>query len=153
MHFVGAFVFLNTLLSVWQIYNKEFDWKNRFVTTMEHYLLFRTQNNAFSNVKNTYLFTDATQYTRPLYSSYVCIFHIWWPQPKTNDNDCCLFIVNVSLNSHNSDMRDSHEYTTQESNCEASGFSNRKSSRRFAETRLLEASIIVCYDSAHPNFY
>ena len=54
---------------------------------------------------------------------------------------------------HNSDLRDFHEYLQKEvwgaQNC------TRQSSRRFGleRTRLTEASVAVCFDSAHTTYF
>ena len=54
---------------------------------------------------------------------------------------------------HNSDLRDFHEYLQKQvwgaQNC------TRQSSRIFGleRTRLTEASVAVCFDSAHPTYF
>ena len=54
---------------------------------------------------------------------------------------------------HDSDFRDSHEYLQKQvwgaQNC------TRLSSRRFGleRTKLTEASVAVCFDSAHPTYF
>ena len=59
--------------------------------------------------------------------------------------------MNVSLGTQNSDIRDANKYTTKQVWVEWI-FIRQSIAGGFVETRLTEASSIVCYDSAHPTY-